>query len=255
MDLVCDVSVASGYKSPAQIARVVSEAWLERNGYCLFCEANSLRRSVPNTKCNDFSCPTCTQGYELKTFSRRPETSLVDGAYSALIERIMNGTAPTLFLLLRNASWIVDSLTAIHSVFLTPSVIEKRKPLSPRAVRSGWVGCNIRLDRIGPDGEIKIVDHGQVRSTDDVRRRFRRVIPLATIEPTERGWTTLTLSVVRALRERRFRLSDIYARERTFELRYPRNRNVRPKIRQQLQVLRDLGIIQFEGHGNYTLID
>jgi len=42
MELICDVSVAAGYKSQAQIARVVSETWLAQNGYCLACDSESL---------------------------------------------------------------------------------------------------------------------------------------------------------------------------------------------------------------------
>jgi type II restriction enzyme len=253
MKLTCDISAAAGYKSPAQVARVVSEAWLAENAYCLGCDADSLVRCPPNTKCTDFSCPACGHNYELKAFSRRPNASLVDGAYSALLSRIMNGSAPTLFLLQRNASWMVESLTAIHSVFLTPSVIEKRKPLGTMAVRAGWIGCNIRLDRMGPDGEIRVIDHGAVIPKEDVRRQFRRFIPLASIAPAERGWTTLTLAVVRALARERFVLADLYDKEGVFQARYPSNRNVRPKIRQQLQVLRDLGLIRFDGGGKYSL--
>ena len=254
MELACDMSVAAGYKSPAQIARVVSEMWLSRNGYCLVCEANSLTRSAANTKCTDFSCSQCGENYELKTFRKRPTYSLVDGAYSSLIARVMDGSAPTLFLLQRNVSWEIQSLTAIHSVFLTPSVIEKRKPLASTAVRAGWIGCNIRLDRIGPDGEIYIIENGLARPIEEVRRHFRRFIPLSLISPKERGWTTLTLSTVRSLSKKNFSLSDLYEKERTFEACYPQNRNVRPKIRQQLQVLRDLGFLRFDGRGAYTLL-
>ncbi|MGO8759987.1 MAG: DpnI domain-containing protein [Terracidiphilus sp.] len=255
MELTCDISVATGYKSSAQIARVVSEAWLATNGYGLVCDADSLVRCLPNTRCTDFFCPACGQNYELKTFHKRPPASLVDGAYSALIKRIMDGTAPTLFLLQRGASWTVEALTAIHSVFLTPPVIEKRKPLSATAVRAGWVGCNIRLDRMGPDGEIQIIDHGRVVPKRDVRGQFRRFLSLSSIAPSERGWTTLTLATIRSLSRRRFYLSELYDKERIFQTSYPRNRNVRPKIRQQLQILRDLRFISFEGDGEYSLLD
>jgi type II restriction enzyme len=251
MELVCDLSVASNYKSGAQIARVVSEAWLARNGYCLACDEESLTRCLPNTKCTDFLCPACGQNYELKAFAKRPGGSLVDGAYSTLINRIMTGSAPTLFLLQRSQSWTVESFSAIHSVFLTPTVIEKRKPLGTGAVRAGWVGCNIRLDRIGPDGEIKLVEHGETRPKDEARFQFRRFMSLSKIGPTERGWTTLTLSVVRSLSKTRFRLSEVYEREGVFASCYPNNKNIRPKIRQQLQILRDLGLILFEGSGEY----
>lgn len=254
MELNCDVSVAAGYKSPAQIARVVSESWLARNGYCLACDSGALTRSSPNTKCTDFRCPVCGQNYELKTFKDRPSRTLVDGAYQSLVDRIIEGSAPTLFLLQRDARWSVVSLGAIHSSFLTPSVIEKRKPLSSTAIRAGWVGCNIRIDRIGPDGEIALVERGQARPKEAVRQQFRRFMPLSAIEPQERGWATLALAAIRSLQKPGFFLSDLYDKERMFETSYPHNRNVRPKIRQQLQVLRDLGLIRFEGRGEYTLL-
>ena len=50
-----------------------------------------------------------------------------------------------------------------------------------------------------------------------------------------------------------FTLEDVYAFERRLEAAYPDNRNVRPKIRQQLQVLRDAGFLTFEGRGRYRL--
>ena len=34
---------------------------------------------------------------------------------------------------------------------------------------------------------------------------------------------------------------------------HPQDRNVRPKIRQQLQVLRELGLLDFLGQGTYGL--
>ena len=248
------MSVAKAYRSATQIARVVSESWYSRNGYCLACDETSLTRTPPNTKFNDFLCPNCGHTYELKAFRKRPRTSLVDGAYEILISRIMDGSAPTLLLLQRNASWIVESLTAVHSVFLTPSVIEQRKPLSATARRAGWIGCNIRLDRIGPDGEVSIIEDCKIRPAADVRRQFRGLIPLGLVAPKERGWTTLTLSVVRGLSSTSFSLSDLYARESIFRRAYPGNRHVRAKLRQQLQVLRDLGIVEFLGRGQYRLI-
>lgn len=255
MDLLCDMSTASGYKNSTQIARVLSEGWLARNAYCLACDANSLDRTPPNTRCTDFVCKDCGHRYELKAFRRKPRKSLVDGAYSSLMERIAKGTAPTLFLLERDDSWGITTLTAIHSVFLTPLVIEARKPLSSNARRAGWVGCKIRIDLIGPDGEVQVVSAGQVRSAFEVRQQFRRFMPLSGVAPAERGWTTLTLSVIRSLSRQQFALRDLYKLEQRFSTYYPGNRNVRAKIRQQLQVLRDLGIVRFDGGGEYTVLN
>jgi len=254
MKLCCDSTIASVYKSNAHIARVVSETWLAANGYCVACNSDHLISSAANTKCTDFICNACGQAYELKTFQRRPAFSLIDGAYSPLMSRIMGGTAPALLLLQRNALWKVEELTVVHPLFLTPPVIERRAPLGPNAVRAGWVGCNIRLDRIGSDGEIRIVHQGREMARNVVRKQFRRFLTLSDLRPTDRGWTVLTISVIRDLSKRTFVLPDLYDREQLFRTCYPNNKNVRAKIRQQLQVLRDTGFVRFDGQGKYSLL-
>ena len=50
-----------------------------------------------------------------------------------------------------------------------------------------------------------------------------------------------------------FTLDDVYAFEDRLAGVYPGNNNVRPKIRQQLQVLRDQGFLEFVGRGRYRL--
>jgi type II restriction enzyme len=35
---------------------------------------------------------------------------------------------------------------------------------------------------------------------------------------------------------------------------HPLNRNIRPKIRQQLQVMRDHGVLEFLGQGRYRIL-
>ena len=44
---------------------------------------------------------------------------------------------------------------------------------------------------------------------------------------------------------------EVYAFEPRLSALCPGNNNVRPKIRQQLQVLRDQGVLEFLGRGNY----
>lgn len=254
MELLCDLSVASAYKSPLQRARVISEGWFAQNSYCLACDADQLYRTPSNTAATDFTCTGCGERYELKSFLRRPGRSLVDGAYRGLMQRVESGTAPTLCLLERTQCWEIRSLTAIHSSFLVPWVVERRPPLSEGAKRGGWVGCNIRLDRIPPDGEITIVAAGVPQPKCEVRRRFRRFLPLADLPAAQRGWTTLTLGIIRKLKRSRFSLGDLYLREEEFSAAYPDNRHVRAKIRQQLQNLRDLGVLSFEGRGEYQLL-
>jgi type II restriction enzyme len=50
-----------------------------------------------------------------------------------------------------------------------------------------------------------------------------------------------------------FTLDDVYAFEARLAAIYPGNNNIRPKIRQQLQVLRDQGYLAFVGRGRYRV--
>lgn len=59
------------------------------------------------------------------------------------------------------------------------------------------------------------------------------------------------LNLIRKLPEDSFKLSDVYKFEDQLKLIFPGNNNVKPKIRQQLQVLRDAGILTFLGGGKY----
>jgi type II restriction enzyme len=60
--------------------------------------------------------------------------------------------------------------------------------------------------------------------------------------------------MVRRIGRERFSLQDVYAYENDLSTIYPSNRSVKPKIRQQLQLLRDLGFVRFDGGGYYTLL-
>jgi len=254
MLLVCNESIADGYKSEAQRSRVLSEAWFLSNAYCLACDSDKLTATRANTKATDFICPSCRQCYELKSFRNRRRQTLPDGAYESLMGRILDGSAPTLMMLERNHEWRIQSLTAIHHLFLTPKVIEQRKPLSPTARRAGWIGCNIRLDQIALDAQISVIGNGKPCEPRLVRSAFQRFSGLKEIAPSARGWTTLTLRIIRSLNLNEFSLNEIYAKEDAFSTQYPENNNIRAKVRQQLQVLRDLGYVEFCGRGSYRLL-
>jgi type II restriction enzyme len=147
----------------------------------------------------------------------------------------------------------------VENVILIPhfafplSAIEKRKPLSATARRAGWVGCNILLDAIPADARIPIISVGKYNSRRDIRAQYARIRPLEKIKPEQRGWTLDVLHVVRSLGKAVFSLAEVYEREAELARIHPANRHVRDKIRQQLQVLRDLGLLRFLGRGEYRL--
>lgn len=52
-----------------------------------------------------------------------------------------------------------------------------------------------------------------------------------------------------------FTLEEIYRHVDELSIKHPQNHNIEAKIRQQLQLLRDKGFIEFLGNGNYRKID
>jgi len=133
------------------------------------------------------------------------------------------------------------------------SCVEKRPPLSPKAVRAGYVGCYFVLDRIPPDARIPIVQNARPVSSSQVRRAYNKIRSLETIKVEKRGWTLDVLSAVRSLGKTEFALPEIYALENTLKKLHPGNHHIQPKIRQQLQILRDMSFLEFLGPGFYRL--
>ena len=66
------------------------------------------------------------------------------------------------------------------------------------------------------------------------------------------GWTRLTLEFVLSMSSDSFTLGEVYAGFTPIaERRYPGNKHVPDKIRQQLQRLRQIGLVEFLGNGEY----
>ena len=137
--------------------------------------------------------------------------------------------------------------------FFVPDIIEQRKPLSTTARRAGWIGSNILLGEVPETGKIHIVQNGVIRPKDAVLEQWQKTLFLRDKSLEARGWLLDVLKCVESLGRREFTLDDVYGFDRHLGELYPGNQNVRPKIRQQLQYLRDRGFIEFLSRGNYRL--
>ena len=62
------------------------------------------------------------------------------------------------------------------------------------------------------------------------------------------------LNCVEEIEKQSFTLDELYAFENKLKIKYPNNNHIKDKIRQQLQFLRDRGLIEFNGNGNYKKI-
>jgi type II restriction enzyme len=86
-----------------------------------------------------------------------------------------------------------------------------------------------------------------------VREKFKRVKPLKEISVAQRGWTLDVLNAIRRLGKTEFTTAEAFAFARELEKLHPNNRHVKNKIRQQLQVLRDLGLLRHIERGIWRL--
>ena len=167
---------------------------------------------------------------------------------------IAQDRTPNLFLLqYKRPEFAVRNVSLFPHFVFTESILEKRKPLSPRAQRAGWVGCNFLIDWLPPGARIHIVQDGVVAPTASVRAAYAKLRPLEKLEIEKRGWTLDVLNVVCSLHKPQFSLSDVYAHADELAKLHPNNRHVHDKIRQQLQILRDLRLLTFLAPGSYRL--
>ena len=86
-----------------------------------------------------------------------------------------------------------------------------------------------------------------------MRDSYERLRPLEKLRVEKRGWTLDVLQVVQSLKKREFSLHDVYEFEEELSRLHPANRNIQPKIRQQLQELRQMSLVEFLGGGHYRL--
>ena len=245
---------AAKYHSASQRARVATEEWGAENLYCLKCSFDSLESTPPGTPAIDFRCPDCESPYQLKSLSRPLSDRIPDAAYSAMRHAIETGNTPNLFVMSYGRdSWRVNDLILVPSFVFTMSAVQKRRPLASTARRAGWVGCDILLGRIPSDAKIPVILRGKQQSAAIARRHYKSLAPLSKLSLKLRGWTLDVLSVVRSLGKKSFTLHEVYAHADALAALHPDNRHVRDKIRQQLQSLRDLKYLRFQGDGKYML--
>ena len=171
-----------------------------------------------------------------------------------MCERLAAENNPNLMLLNYNPSSGVNNLFVVPKHFFVNEIIEERKPLAEGARRAGWIGCNILLSRVPEAGKIYIVRDRVVLDRQDVLDRWRMTSFLSGETAASRGWLINVLKCVEDIKKKEFNLGEVYDFESRLSGLYPMNRHVRQKIRQQLQVLRDRGLLKFLGGGRYSLL-
>lgn len=242
------------YSSGSQSARVWTERWVGDQVFCPNCGGEKIRSFPNNSPVADFFCTSCNEEYELKSQKSSFGRKVLDGSFKTKCERLAANNNPNLFLLnydLKERS--VVNFLVVPKHFFVRDIIAERKPLTAAARRAGWVGSHILLDRIPESGKIFIVRAGQPEPKKSVLEKWNRTLFLRDQGLEARGWLLEVMKCVESIGRLEFQLDDVYAFEDRLARLYPGNQNVRPKIRQQLQFLRDRGYLDFVSRGYYRL--
>jgi type II restriction enzyme len=253
MNLLLNKKLGDTYSNKTQQIRVVSESWVLNEIYCPSC-GGTISDYANNKPVADFYCKKCTEDFELKSKQGKIGKTIPAGAYSKMIKRINSPTKPNFFFMgyLENLS--VNDFFVIPKHFFVAGIIEKRKPLSDTARRAGWIGSTILFSMIPKAGQIFYVENGKEISKKDVLEKWQKTVFLKQIKKSDaKGWILDIMNCIDALQKKEFTLTDMYSYENDLKTIHPENNNIKAKIRQQLQFLRDKNYLDFTGQGTYKL--
>jgi type II restriction enzyme len=256
MQITINLQLADRYTSASQKARVMSEGWVNSEAYCPSCGYNRLQKYESGRPVADFYCAKCHEEFELKSKKTVIGSRIVNGAFLTMIERLTSSLNPNLFLLNYDISdHIVKNFIIVPKHFFIPEIIEKRKALSPTARRAGWIGCNILINNVPQSGRIFIIQDRIVQPQSEVLSNWQKTLFLRDeADFKSRGWLLDIMTCIDKLAEKEFSLNQLYNFENELSRKHPENRHIKAKIRQQLQILRNKGYLEFSGQGHYRLI-
>jgi type II restriction enzyme len=201
----------------------------------------------------DFRCDECEEQYQVKAKKKTLGRSVTDGEFNKMQEAINKCKIPNFFFInyLPDYSCITN-LVLVPKEFILPDVIVPRRPLGPTARRASWQGCNIRIDRIPDAGKVFVVRDSQAIAKDEVLNNVKKISFFRqTQDMKQRNWLSDVLLVVSWIKSPEFRLVDVYQFAPVLQARHPGNHHIKDKIRQQLQVLRNCGMLEFTSRGKY----
>ena len=240
------------YTSKSQIARIETEKWAVNNLFCPLC-GNQLKESSANTKVYDFICSKCNQEYQLKSLSKKIGKKLIGSEYYTFIKALENKSVPNFLIMeysIENNYFTSKKVVFIPKVFITKEIIEKRKPLSETARRAGWTGYNLLFESIPSYGKLYIVKDSKIEQKEIILSQSQKILNLYDLDSNKARWKIEILKILDSV-DSVFTLQQVYEKENELKKLFPDNNHIKDKIRQQLQFIRDDGIVIFHGNGKY----
>lgn len=247
-----DPQIAESYISQSQKIRIMTEYWVGQNLYCPYCGMPYINQFENNRPVADFECSSCKEQYELKSKNGSIDGKVNDGAYAKMIERVESIHNPNFFFMQYTKNdFKIKNFMLVPKHFFSKEIIEQRNPLAKTARRAGWIGCNILVNQIPKEGRIFIVKNEIQEPMEAVIDQVKKTEFISQYKIETRGWILDILNCIQQIDGKNFNLEQMYQFEDQLAIKHPQNKHIKDKIRQQLQVLRDKGLIAFDGRGHY----
>lgn len=252
MKIILNTKVADKYKSSSQKVKAMTESWVDDEIFCPNCGVD-IENYENNKPVADFYCPNCSEDYELKSKKDKMGNMILDGAYGTMIERLQSDNNPNFFFLNYNIkNYEVHNFVVIPKHFFTPSIIVKRSKGIPN--RPNYIMCSIDLLSIPQSGKIFYIKDKKIELKNIVLENWQKTLFLREEkEINAKGWLLDVMNCVDKLGKKEFLLNEVYAFEKLLSKKYPDNKHIKDKIRQQLQILRDKGYLKFISRGKYKM--
>lgn len=253
MNLQFNPKLISEYKNNSQIARVLTENWVEQNAFCPNCGQDKINAYPNNNPFGDFFCDNCRENFELKSKINGFGNRVIDGAYHIIIEKILSRTNPNFCLMAYdNLSWAVRDFAVIPKHFFRAEMIIRNR--TPLKRNKNYFMSSVDLSGVPEVGKIFFVKNSAVLDKSEILTEWNRTVFLRNQNSEAKGWTLDILMCLDRIKANDFTLDEVYQFEAELKAKHPENNFVKDKIRQQLQVLRDMNIIEFVSRGRYRKI-
>ncbi len=237
-----------------QAIKMLTEFWTANNIFCPVCWSALIQHKI-DKPVNDLFCRDCKADFELKGSKGNLWKTIVWGAYDIMIKEMIKKPMH-LFVLKYAEDYTIKNFLVVPKYFFIPEIIQKRNTSKVKqknwTIRL-WTGWNILFDKIPESWKIHYIKDGAYKTRTEVLEEWKKIKFLEKTETKSKGWIFDTMICIEKLNKKEFTLQDIYWFENELKLKHPENNNIKPKLRQQLQFLRDKWYLEFVSSGEYRI--
>ena len=243
--------VTTWYTSNSQRIRKMSESWAWENIYCPKCWS-SIIQYWNNKPVADFYCKKCKEDFELKAKKSNTLWKIIpDGSYKTMIERLNSETNPSFFFLTYTPQFEISNFLIIPKFFIRPeNILEAPRVLKDRG---DYMMCNISLQGIPESWKIFYIKDKELLEKKTILESWEKTCFLQNSKWDAKWWLLDIIQCIESLWKKEFLLTDMQQFVPLLQQKHPNNNFIPDKIRQQLQVLRDKGYLEFKGRGSYKI--